>query len=340
MKKIIRIALLLFVLAGIAWGTAYYFIYWPNTQVKDKGIIYIQEGDSFDTVLEILQSKGYIENMYTLRKVAGWKKYPERIKSGRYRLRDRMSNNALVNLLRSGNQEAVNFTFNNVRTFQQLAGIVDRQLEMDSVVFLEAVQNPEIAKEFGFTPENFRTMFLPNTYQIYWNISPADFISKMAVEYKRFWNSSRQEKAKKTGLSPVEVIILASIVEEETVKPEEYPVIAGVYINRIKKDIPLAACPTLKYAWGDFSLQRILTKHTEIDSPYNTYKYIGLPPGPVRMPSIQVIDAVLNYQKHDYLFFCAKSDFSGEHHFSRTLRQHNEYARQYHEALNRRRIYH
>lgn len=340
MKKIIRIALLLFVLAGIAWGIAYYFIYWPNTQVKDKGIIYIQEGDSFDTVLEILQSKGYIENMYTLRKVAGWKKYPERIKSGRYRLQDRMNNNALVNLLRSGNQEAVNFTFNNVRTFQQLAGIVDRQLEMDSVVFLETVQNPEIAKKFGFTPENFRTMFLPNTYQIYWNISPADFISKMAVEYKRFWNSSRQEKAKKAGLSPVEVIILASIVEEETVKPEEYPVIAGVYINRIKKDIPLAACPTLKYAWGDFSLQRILTKHTEIDSPYNTYKYTGLPPGPVRMPSIQVIDAVLNYQKHDYLFFCAKSDFSGEHHFSRTLRQHNEYARQYHEALNRRRIYH
>lgn len=339
MKKIIRIGLALLLLAFFAGGTAYYFIYWPNTQVKDKGIIYIQEGDSWDTVLTILQSKGYIENVYTLRKVAGWKKYPDAIKSGRYRIQNRMSNNAVINLLRSGNQEAVNFTFHNIRTFQQLAGLLSRQLEMDSLAFLQAVRNPEISRRLGFTPENFAVMFLPNTYQVYWNTTPEDFIYKMAGEYKKFWNTVRREKAAQAGLSPEEVIILASIVEEETVKPEEYPIIAGVYINRLKKDIPLAACPTLKYAWGDFTLQRILTKHTEIDSPYNTYKYPGLPPGPVRMASIQVIEAVLNYQKHDYLFFCAKSDFSGGHHFSRTLRQHNEYARQYHQALNKRRIY-
>lgn len=339
MKKIIRIGLALLLLAFFAGGTAYYFIYWPNTQVEDKGIIYIQEGDSWDTVLTILQSKGYIENVYTLRKVAGWKKYPGAIKSGRYRIQNGMSNNALINLLRSGNQEAVNFTFHNIRTFQQLASLLSRQLEMDSLAFLQAVRNPEISRQLGFTPENFAVMFIPNTYQVYWNTTPEDFIYKMAREYKKFWNTARREKAAQTGLSPEEVIILASIVEEETVKPEEYSIIAGVYMNRLKKDIPLAACPTLKYAWGDFTLQRILTKHTEIDSPYNTYKYPGLPPGPVRMPSIQVIEAVLNYQKHDYLFFCAKSDFSGEHHFSRTLRQHNEYARQYHQALNKRRIY-
>lgn len=339
MKKIIRIGFILLLLAFFAGGTAYYFIYWPNTQVKDKGIIYIQKGDSFETVLATLQSKGYVENVYTLRKVADWKKYPAYIKSGRYRIQNGMSNNALVNLLRSGNQEAVNFTFHNVRTFQQLAGLVSHQLEMDSLTFLQTVQNPEISRELGFSQENFKAMFIPNTYQLYWNITPRDFVYKIAGEYKKFWNTARREKAAQAGLSPEEVIILASIVEEETIKPEEYPIIAGVYINRLKKDIPLAACPTLKYAWGDFTLQRILTKHTEIDSPYNTYKYLGLPPGPVRLPSIPVIDAVLNYQKHDYLFFCAKSDFSGGHHFSRTLRQHNQYARQYHEALNKKRIY-
>lgn len=180
MKKIIRIGFILLLLAFFAGGTAYYFIYWPNTQVKDKGIIYIQKGDSFETVLATLQSKGYVENVYTLRKVADWKKYPAYIKSGRYRIQNGMSNNALVNLLRSGNQEAVNFTFHNVRTFQQLAGLVSHQLEMDSLTFLQTVQNPEISRELGFSQENFKAMFIPNTYQLYWNITPRDFVYKMA----------------------------------------------------------------------------------------------------------------------------------------------------------------
>ncbi len=161
----------------------------------------------------------------------------------------------------------------------------------------------------------------------------------MSFEYRKFWNENRLLKAKQAGLTPIEVVTLASIVEEETAKSKEHPVIAGVYINRLHKKIPLAACPTLKYALNDFSIQRVLKRHTKIESPYNTYKYRGLPPGPVRMPSINVVDAVLNYTKHDYIYFCAKSDFSGEHYFSKTLTQHKEYAKEYHQALNERKIY-
>lgn len=339
MKRIVRIGITVLLLAAVAGAVGYYFILWPNTRTEDEGIVYIREGDSFDTLAEILRDKGYLKNAFTFRKVAEWKKYPERLKPGRYRISNGMSNNALVNMLRSGNQAPVSFTFNNIRTLEQFAGTVARQLEMDSLEFLETALRPELQSELGFTPENFIGMFIPNTYQLYWNVRPESFIRKMAAEYHGFWNGKRQSEARKAGLSPMDVITLASIIEEETVKPEEYPVIAGVYINRLQRDIPLAACPTLKFALGDFSLKRILNKHMKTDSPYNTYKNKGLPPGPIRMPSVNVVEAVLHYQKHDYFYFCAKSDFSGGHNFSRTLRQHNEYARQYHEALNKRKIY-
>lgn len=339
MKNVVKIAGIFLIFLSLLAGIAYYFVYWPNTNVKDEGIIYIKREATFQDVLSELQQKAYIENPYTFRQVARLKKYSFSVKPGRYRISDRMNNNELVNMLRAGRQAAVNFTFNNVRTLEQFAGIASRQLGIDSLSFLRLVEDPEYCIRQGFTTDNILGMFIPNTYQIYWNIPVEKLVERMAQEYKRFWNSSRVEKAEKAGLSPMDVIILASIVEEETTEPEEYPIIAGVYINRVKKDIPLAACPTLKYALGDFSLKRILKKHMEVESPYNTYKYKGLPPGPVRMPSIQVIDAVLNYRKHDYLYFCAKSDFSGRHSFSKTLRQHNNYAREYHRALNQRGIY-
>lgn len=174
---------------------------------------------------------------------------------------------------------------------------------------------------------------------MYWHTPVEDFIQRMYKEYRKFWTEERLVKARKADLSPMDILILASIVEEETNIADEYPVIAGVYINRLNKGWKLEACPTLKFAWGDFSIRRVLDKHMEIDSPYNTYKNTGLPPGPVRMPSIRVIDAVLNYQHHDYMFFCAKSDFSGSHYFSRTLREHNRHANEYHRALNIKRIY-
>lgn len=340
MKRIIRIGSIVAVLVIVlAIGIYYYFVQYPNITVKDDGLLLIQSGDSFETVMQTLHDKGYIQNEYTLRKVAELKKYPSKVKSGRYRLKNAMNNNQLINLLRSGNQEPILFTFNNIRTLEDFAGILSRQLDIDSLVFLELTRDSEYVKKWGFTRENFIGMFIPNTYQIYWNTSLEDFIKRMHTEYQKFWNDARRTKAQRATLSPMEISIIASIVEEETNQASEYPIIAGVYINRLKKGWKLEACPTLKFAWGDFTLNRILDKHLKIDSPYNTYKNIGLPPGPVRMPSIQVIDAVLNYQHHDYLFFCAKSDFSGSHYFSRTLREHNRHAEEYHRVLNQNKIY-
>lgn len=340
MKKIfLLISGVLLFLALLTAGIGYYFVLSPNTTVKDDGIVFIRPGDSFETVLVTLRSKGYVKNENTLRRVATLKGYPQTVKPGRYEIKDGWNNNHLVNVLRSGNQSPVLFTFNNIRTPKEFAGIAGRQLNIDSVRFLSLLNDADFSRQYGFTPQNFIGMFIPNTYQIFWNISAEDFVKRMNREYKKFWNENRMEKAWKAGLSPMDVIIIASIVEEETNQTQEYPAIAGVYINRLKKGWKLEACPTLKFALGDFSLKRVLEKHMETESPYNTYKYAGLPPGPVRMPSIQVIDAVLGYQHHDYMFFCAKSDFSGTHHFSRTLRQHNRYAAEYHRALNRRKIY-
>lgn len=340
MKKIfLLISGVLLFLALLTAGIGYYFVLSPNTTVKDDGIVFIRPGDSFETVLVTLRSKGYVKNENTLRRVATLKGYPQTVKPGRYEIKDGWNNNHLVNVLRSGNQSPVLFTFNNIRTPKEFAGIAGRQLNIDSVRFLSLLNDADFSRQYGFTPQNFIGMFIPNTYQIFWNISAEDFVKRMNREYKKFWNENRMEKARKAGLSPMDVIIIASIVEEETNQTQEYPAIAGVYINRLKKGWKLEACPTLKFALGDFSLKRVLEKHMETESPYNTYKYAGLPPGPVRMPSIQVIDAVLGYQHHDYMFFCAKSDFSGTHHFSRTLRQHNRYAAEYHRALNRRKIY-
>lgn len=340
MKKIfLLISGVLLFLALLTAGIGYYFVLSPNTTVKDDGIVFIRPGDSFETVLVTLRSKGYVKNENTLRRVATLKGYPQTVKPGRYEIKDGWNNNHLVNVLRSGNQSPVLFTFNNIRTPKEFAGIAGRQLNIDSVRFLSLLKDADFSRQYGFTPQNFIGMFIPNTYQIFWNISAEDFVKRMNREYKKFWNENRMEKARKAGLSPMDVIIIASIVEEETNQTQEYPAIAGVYINRLKKGWKLEACPTLKFALGDFSLKRVLEKHMETESPYNTYKYAGLPPGPVRMPSIQVIDAVLGYQHHDYMFFCAKSDFSGTHRFSRTLRQHNRYAAEYHRALNRRKIY-
>ncbi len=325
-------------LGGIAGGY-YYFVQRPNITVGDDGIIFIQPGDSFETVMTTLISSGYVKNEYTLRKLAELKKYPSAVKTGRYRLVDKMNNNQLINMLRAGRQEPVHLTFNNIRTLEDFAAILSRQLGIDSTEFLQLARNAEYVKKLSFTPENFIGMFIPNTYQVYWHTPVEDFIQRMYKEYRKFWTEERLVKARKADLSPMDILILASIVEEETNIADEYPVIAGVYINRLNKGWKLEACPTLKFAWGDFSIRRVLDKHMEIDSPYNTYKNTGLPPGPVRMPSIRVIDAVLNYQHHDYLFICAKRDISGSHYFSRTLREHNRHANEYHRALNIKRIY-
>lgn len=342
-KKIRRIIIALVLLVMIviaAGGLGYYYILAPNTTVNDDGIVYVRDSaNSVSQVFETLRRQGYIKNIHTLNGVAKLKRFVSQVRPGRYKIRDGMNNNELINMLRAGNQYPVIFTFNNMRTLEEFATKATEELAVSKNELLTLLKDTDVLANLGFDSCTIMAMFIPNTYQIYWNTSALDLLKRMKKEYDRFWNENRMAKATAMGLSPEEVITLASIIEEETVKPEEYPVIAGVYVNRLNRGIKLDACPTLKYVLGDFTISRILDRYLKIDSPYNTYMYAGLPPGPIRMASIKVIDSVLNYQKHDYLFFCAKSDFSGYHNFSKTLRQHNIYAREYHQELNKRKIW-
>jgi UPF0755 protein len=200
------------------------------------------------------------------------------------------------------------------------------------------LNDPVYCESLGFTPTTIKAMFIPNTYEVYWNISAENLIERMKREYDAFWTESRRELAQKIRLTPLEVSILASIIEEESAMTDEYPTIAGLYINRLHRGMPLQADPTVKYALGDFTIQRMLKEHLQVDSPYNTYLYTGLPPGPLRIPSPKGLESVLNYQKHNYLYMCAKEDFSGRHNFAVSLSEHNRNAERYHAELNRRGI--
>lgn len=338
-KRILVSVVIIMALVAVMGGIGYYYVFSPNTVVTDDGILYIRDSNSVAQVFESLRSRGYIKNPNTLSSVAKLKKFSSSVKSGKYKIRDGMNNNELINMFRAGNQVAVHFTFNNMRTIEEFADEAHEELAVSKDELMTLLADSDVLAELGFNSNTILAMFIPNTYEIYWNIPAMDLLKRMKKEYARFWNENRMAKAREIGLSPEEVSTLASIIEEETVKTEEYPVIAGVYMNRLNKGMKLDACPTLKFVLGDFTISRILDRHMQIDSPYNTYMYAGLPPGPIRMASIKVIDSVLNYQKHDYLFFCAKSDFSGYHNFSRTLRQHNAYAREYHRELNKRKIW-
>jgi UPF0755 protein len=266
--------------------------------------------------------------------------YPNHIKAGKYMLRDGMSNRELIHMLRSGKQVPVKVIFHNVRFKKDLASEISNQIEADSISLLELLNNKTYLNNYDLNPQTVMSIFIPNTYQFYWNTSSEEFFERMLKEYKHFWNESRTQKSEQIGLSPKRVSILASIVEEETQKNDEKRTIAGVYINRLNKGMLLQADPTVRFALGNFLIKRILNKYKEIDSPYNTYKYLDLPPGPICIPSISSLDAVLNYQHTDYLYFCAKEDFSGYHNFARTLEQHNRNAQRYQQALNRAGILH
>ena len=251
-----------------------------------------------------------------------------------------MSYRALGNMLAAGNQTPVNLVISgNIRTREQLAALVSSQIEADSAAVIGLLNDRQLLAELGFSPDNSILLFMPNTYNVYWNRNPARLIKDMKKQYDDFWNAKRRSRLDSLKLNRNEVMIIASIASEESSVADELPRIAGVYLNRLRRKIPLQADPTVKYAVGDFSLRRVLTKHTEYDSPYNTYKYAGLPPGPICIPSPAAVDAVLNCEHHDYLFFCAKDDFSGRHAFAKTLQQHNQNADAYRRALNKRKIF-
>lgn len=262
----------------------------------------------------------------------------ETFKPGHYLLEPGMSVIRVARMLKLGMQTPVRVTINNVRIPAQLAQKLAGQIDADSAAIMRALTSPEVARKAGFDSLTLFSMFIPNTYEFYWTVTPEEFVERMKREYDRFWTPQRDSLRSRSGLSRFEVMTLASIVYEETRKTDEMPRVAGVYVNRLKKGIPLQADPTIKYAMQDFGLRRILYKHLKYDSPYNTYLNKGLPPSPICMPGINAIDAVLNYENHDYIFFCARDTFDGYHNFAKTLREHNANARAYSKELNRRKI--
>lgn len=306
---------------------------------SDTELLYIPTGSNFSDVCQLLQVKGWLTDADNFSLIASLMSYTDNVKSGRYRITHGATARQLVALLRSGRQEAVNVTFNNLRTIPQLAGAVSRYLECDSAEYLSAMSDTALLSKYGFNVNTSLALFLPNTYQFMWNTSGTEWVERMHNEYARFWNPTRRAKADSLNLTPVGVSTIASIIEEESNKVDEWPIIAGLYINRLRIGMPMQACPTIKYALGDFGRRRILAEDQKVESPYNTYKYAGLPPGPIRIPSIKAIDAVLAAGKHDYLYMCAKPDGSGYHDFARTLAQHARNAKEYQRQLNKRKIY-
>ena len=323
----------------IATGAYIHSMIFRPFSVPETVYIYIDRGHGYEQVVEQLNEKVKLPSEEIFHLLAERMNYPVSIKTGRYAVEDGMTMPEIIRRLRSGHQAPVNLTFNNIRTLEDLAGRVSRQLMMDSVTLINSLNESVQAKGFGFNEDNFPAMFIPNTYEVYWNTSVDDLLARMKKEYNVFWNESRRRKAQQIGLTPVEVSTLASIVEEEATYADEYPVVAGVYINRLKRGMRLEADPTVKFAIGDVTLRRILYRHHEVESPYNTYKRTGLPPGPIRIPSIQAIEGVLSPQQHDYLFMCAKDDLSGRHNFAVTHAEHARNAAAYQRALNERGIF-
>lgn len=329
------ILFLLFSILGISFTFyAFQVIYTPNILVdKEDRLFLVKEGASFKDVQKELHEGNYIQDLVSFSFLARIRGYDDQIKPGRYALRKNMTNLEALRILRAGKQEPVRITFNNVRLIHDLAEKITRNLSMTPGEFEAALINFAMTNTYGFNKENVLTMFIPNTYEVYFNIAPQALIKRMYSEYEKFWSAERKEKAKKVGLSPIEVSILAAIVQAETVKEDEASTIAGLYLNRLKKGIALQADPTLVYAVGDFSLKRVLEGHKQIESPYNTYKYPGLPPGPINLPEINSIDAVLNYVPSDYYYMCAREDFSGYHNFTNSFEEHMSNAIRYQRAL-------
>ncbi len=341
MKKTTRTLLLLFLVlaaAGILAALNFYgTFYHDNIAPRDSHEeIRIYGSFTYDQMIDAVLQSGSIDNEKTFLRAARFLKLRDSFRPGLYRFKKGMGNKAIVRTLQKGWQQPLRLVIPGYfRNLDRFAEFLSEQLEADPDAFKSVLNDPDEAARFGFTSATFIGMFIPNTYEVWWTVTPEDFIDRMHTEYEKFWSGERDAKALAIGLTRQQVSTLASIVIEETKYEPEMPRVAGVYMNRLHKDMPLQADPTVLFAAGDPSIKRVLNKHLEIDSPYNTYKYNGLPPGPITMPPVSAIDAVLNYERHDYLYFCANASFDGRHAFAKTLAAHNENARRYQQALSR-----
>ncbi len=341
-KILIAIAILGVIALGIFSYYVYNSIFSSNTAFDaEQKTLYIPTGATFETVRDSLQP--LLKDMESFTLVAQKKGYAGNVRPGRYILQKGMNNNELVNELRIGNKP-VKVVFNNQERLENLAGRISDQIEADSMALLSSFKDSSFLKENEFTEKNALGMYIPNQYEFYWNTSAEEFRERMQKEYERFWTENRLQKAEEIGLKPREVITLASIVQKETAKVDERPRVAGVYMNRYKNGWKLDADPTVIYAikerTGNFDtiIKRVLYKDLELDSPYNTYKYRQLPPGPIYMPDISSIDAVLNYEDHDFYYFVADVENFGYHKFAKTLAQHNRNKQEYVRWINKQGI--
>ncbi len=340
MKKILLALFYIILAAGFTVTVLLWVILLRENVKADAEVrIYVPTGSSYDDLKDTLRSAGVLRSERNFIITSRLKSFGRAVKPGSFIIEPGMSNNNIVNMLRSGQQAPVNVTFNNIRTLGELAGKIGGQIEADSSTLLAFLADENNYRADGFDRRTVISVFIPDTYQLYWSVDATAFYRRMLKEYRTFWNEDRKAAAEALDLTPAEVSVLASIVDEEASKADEKPRIAGVYINRLRQGIPLQADPTVKYAVNDFTLRRILNRHLDVDSPYNTYKFRGLPPGPIRCPSRSGLEAVLNAEKHEYIYFVARHDASGYHHFSRTLAEHNRYAAAYRRELNRRGIY-
>ncbi|WP_258105394.1 endolytic transglycosylase MltG [Marinoscillum sp. MHG1-6] len=339
--KILSIAIVVFTIFLSSFSFYAYQIFFTPNILVDKGDQYfpIYPGTTFKELQDQLYKQNIVNDLISFSFLARLKDYDKLIKPGMYLLKKDMSNNDAINMLRAGMQTPIKLTFSNARKLEDLASKLTDNLAIDSVDMQALLASDSVAEAYGFNKQTFISMFLPNTYEVYWTASATEILNRLKSEYDKFWNEERRNKAQALNLTPVKVSTLASIVDSETNFMDEAPRISGVYLNRLERGYHLQADPTLVFAVGDFTIRRVLDVHKKIDSPYNTYKYRGLPPGPIMMPSISAIEAVLNTEEHSYLYFCAKEDFSGYHVFAKTLSEHNANARRFQQALNKQRIY-
>jgi len=338
-KIIGAILALLFVVGGIFAWRFYQMIYKPNVpEALSTEYLLIPSGASFEQVMDSLTENGFLKDTTGFQAIAERMNYKkEKMRSGRYKIKGGWSNYELVRHLRSGEQATVKVVLNYERLPENVAAKAARFIEPDSTDLLQIIEDQAYMEKIGYTPETLMSLFIPNTYDFYWNSNPEDFMDRMIKEHKNFWDKdSRRTKAKTLNMTPEEVYTLASIVERETLRNDEKKRMAGVYLNRLEQGILLQADPTAVFGRRDFGAKRVTWYHTKFDSPYNTYMYKGLPPGPISMASISSIDAVLNSEQHDYIFFCAKGDGSGYHNFAVTNAQHEQNKKIYVSNLKKR----
>lgn len=338
-KKIALTIVVLAVLIGGYFALNVYKLYFAPNVTENQKFLYIKTNSSYDDLVNNLKAKDILKSTSSFASAAGKMNLPTNVKPGRYRLTKGMTNRTLINMIKAGNQEPVKLKFQNIRKKENFAAYLASNLEADSLSFISLLDSTAFISKYGFNQDNVYTMFIPNTYEMYWNVSPVDFFERMHKEYDKFWTAERKQKAASLNLSTAQVYTLASIVDAEALYDKEMPIIAGLYLNRLNKGILLQADPTVIFANNDFTVKRVTNKLLQVQSLYNTYKYAGLPPGPIMMPSINAIDAVLNYNKNNYIYMCAKEDFSGYHNFAETKAEHEINAKKYRDALNKRNIF-